>query len=114
MRMKRTILSSSSTTRMRRRSNSSGISLPHKADDLLFLGALNHLDQREPLDGPDDLDDIALEIVKVLPIALARVAHDQNGVCGLGQLVDLAYDGHVSGKMKYDCICHCLASCLET
>src|SRR5512135_3745923 len=106
MRMKRTMRSSSSTTRTRRRSNSSGISLPHKADDLLFLGAFNDLDQRQPVDRPDHLDDIPFQVVQVLAVPLARVADNQDGVCRLRQLVDLAHHGHIAGKMEHNCIWH--------
>src|SRR5512143_1108474 len=106
MRMKRTMRSSSSTTRMRRRSNSSGMSLPHKTDDLLFFGALDDLDQRQPLDRPDHLDDIAFQVVEVLAVSLAGVAHHQDGVCGLGQLVNLAHHRHVAGQMQDNRVSH--------
>src|SRR5512133_4039421 len=106
MRMNRTIRSSSSTTRMRRRSNSSGISLPHKADDLFFLRALDDLDQGQSLERPDHLDHIALQVMQVLAIALAGVAHDQDGIRRLGQFLDLANDRYVAREVQDNGICH--------
>src|SRR5512146_3177898 len=102
MRMKRTMRSSSSTTRMRRRSNSSGMSLPHETYDLLFFGALDDLDQSQPVDGPDDFDHIAFQVVQILAISLPGIADHQDGVRGLWQLFDLAHYRHVAREAQDD------------
>src|SRR5689334_104960 len=80
MRIKRTMRSSSSTTRMRRRSKSSGMLFPHKADQVFFLGALQNFDQGDLPHGPDHLDYILLKIVNILAITQAGITDNDNGV----------------------------------
>src|SRR5688572_17588820 len=89
MRIKRTMRSSSSTTRIRRRSKDSDILFPHETDDLFLFRTFQDLDKLHLGQDPDHFGNIVFKIVQVLAIALPRV-HDDNNIIGwLWQFFDL-------------------------
>src|SRR5262245_12018754 len=106
MRMNRTMRSSSSTTRMRRRSRGSAMSLPDEADDLLFFGAVEHFDQRNARKRPNHLGDVVLEIMQVLAVALTRIHHCDDVISRLGEFFQFAGDGKLAGHVQNNGIGH--------
>src|SRR3990170_2369427 len=106
MRMKRTMRSSSSTTRIRLRSKDSGMSFPHETDDLLLIPALEDFDQAQPLDRPYDLDHIGFKVMQILAVPLARIIDDEYGIGGFGQFVNLSGDRGIIWNMDDYCISH--------
>src|SRR5215510_12475603 len=102
MRMKRTMRSSSSTTRMRRRSNSSGISFPHKANQVLFLFTFKNFNQGYLVQGPDHFDHIMLKVMNILTITQAWIADNDERIVELGEFLDLTDDGRFTRNMQDD------------
>src|SRR4030095_5406872 len=100
MRMKRTMRSSSSTTRMRRRSNSSGILFPHKADQVFFLFTFKNFNQGYLVHRPDHFDHIMLKVVNILAIPQTWIADNDERIGELGKFIDLTNDGWFTRNMQ--------------
>src|SRR5690242_6281125 len=96
MRMKRIMRSSSSTTRMRRRSKLSGMLFPHEADDLLFFRTFKDLDQGDFRHRPDYLDHVMFKVMEFLAVAQARVGNGDDRVGGLGKFFYFTGDSRLS------------------
>src|SRR5262245_42073056 len=106
MRMKRTMRSSSSTTKTRRRSNSSGMLFPHKTNQVFFCFVLKNFNQSYLDQGPEHFDDILFKKVNILAITQTWITDNDNIVTGFGQFFNLTNNGWLPVYMQNYGVCH--------
>ena len=63
--------------------------------------------KRQTVNRPDHLEDVVLQVVRSLPSRCRGIGDREQRVGGLGQFLDFTHDGHVAGKVKQYCVCHC-------